>query len=666
MYRCQHQLAGASIYYTINGDDPTEEDGTPYDGDTPITLTAESENKSFTIRAIAYADDLLPSIVTSKTYHVTPVGLPQFSPTPVVKYQGSVMVTIEVEPEGSVIRYSDDGGAPTAIYEEPLILTEPTLIRAQAYNDDFTFETEVVEAFYDVVQTMPAPGVGPGGVGFADLSRDGQPELSLWLRAHDITDVEDGGKVHHWGDMSGNENHAHNDESMVDSNIENTGENWKPAPSFVAGGLNNWPVVHFGSQAGAEGDNRILVVDDADNLDGGAGISIFMVVKRNQMFGDFAALFQKRDIRNQPAQAAYVLEMDGGANPNKMQFVIARDIFLKSIDEFNDEDYYIVNVNLNSNHGLATFITDGVLKSSAAYARPVQSVHSPVIIGGFQPIDVAEIVMFNSDVNNAQTKLVKNYLAAKYGLELDNGLMYTHTDYIYDIIGVGQTEDIAGASSESHLFGSGGALQLSADGFAADGDFVIAGHNGAEIDDDNDGKSWSRFWYLQTTGTDADVTVGFDFEAAGLESEPSAEYKLWYKEDAADENWTDLGVTAMVDELLVNFEVENIQTGYYAIGILAHGDPVDVPDHSVAEDMLNLYPNPAKDRITLEFESSHAGNVYITVIDMYGRVVGFETITKDTSRVSHEINLTGLNPGSYFIEVKDKTQRSVKRFIVQY
>jgi hypothetical protein len=391
-----------------------------------------------------------------------------------------------------------------------------------------------------------------------------------------------------------------------------------------------------------------------------------MVVKRNEMYGDFAALIQKRDVRNQPAQASYVLEMDGGANPNKMQFVIARDIFLKSIDEFNDQDYYIVNANLNSQHGLATFITDGALKSSAAYGKPVQSTHAPVIIGGFQAMDVAEVIKFNSDVNNAQTTIVNNYLAAKYGLGLDNGLLYTHTDYLHDIIGVGQIADIAGVSSESHLLSSGGALQLSAEGFAADGDFVMAGHNGADITDDNDGKSWSRFWYVQTSGNGGHVTLGFDFEAAGLETAPATDYKLWYKEDASAESWTNTGVAATVDESMVNFAVENIQTGYYAVGILAPGaSTVDAKNPALTQDMFTIYPNPAKDKLTMVYENDFSGHVFITVMDVYGRVVEFESVSKYAPGLSHEINLSGLNPGFYFIEVRDSSQRSVKRFLKQ-
>ena len=652
--------AGASIYYTTDGSDPDDTDGTLFEPGTGIELTDTT-----TIRAVAYAPDLKPSGIVVATYNVTPVGLPAFSPTPDVQYQKSVTVTISAEPEGSIIRYSDDGSEPTTVYEEPLVITGPTQIRAQAYNEDFTFATQITEAYYDVVETEPAPGVGPAGVGFADLSRDNQPELSLWLRAHDIVDTDDGATVNIWSDQSGNNNDAHNDESSIDSNIPNTGENWKAAPSFVANGLNNWPALHFGSLAGDEGDPRMLVVNDADNLDGGAGISIFMVMKRNQMFGDFAALYQKRDVRNQPAQSAYVLEMDGGANPNKMQFVIARDIFLKSQDEFNDEDYYIINVSLNSKHRLASFITNGELKSSALYTKPLQNVHAPVIIGGFQPMDVAEIAMFNSDMNSAQTVLVHNYLAAKYGLGLTGGLKYTNGDFIYDIIGIGREQDISGEGSEMHSYSSGGALLISANTFEADGDYVIAGHNGGELSDDNDARAWTRVWYVETSGNGGDVTMGFDFEAPGIASEPSTDYKLWYKADLDDESWTDLEITAGLDGEILNFMIENIQDGFYAIGIESPDFSVDVKDPMKPEDSFRVYPNPASDKITVELENERTGNVMISIIDVNGRRVAYESVSKQTVNLMHEIDLSSLNSGFYFIEVRDDQQRLIERFFIK-
>lgn len=654
--------AGATIYYTLDNTDPDDTDGILYDG--PFTLEAVSTIETFNVRAIAYAPELNPSGIVAATYTVTPVGLPQFSPTPLVSYQENVEVTITVEPAGSLIRYSTDGGAPTTLYDGPFLLEQETLVRAQAYNSDFTFSTEIVEAFYEVVETEPAPGVGPGGIGFADLSRENQPEMGLWLRAHDL-DAADGDIITVWGDQSGNNNHAHNDESAVGTQITNTGENWQPAPSFVADGLNGWPTLHFGTRIGGDNpDRRMLVVDDADNLDGGAGLSLFMVVKRNEMHPDFAALFQKRDVRNQPAQASYVLEMDGGANPNKMQFVIARDIFLKSQDEFNDTDYYLINTFLNSKHSQAVFMTDGVLKSAAQYLRPIQSTHAPVIIGGFQPVDIAEVVFFNSDVNRAQTIIIQNYLAAKYGLDNVDHVFYTNTNYIYDIIGVGQTIDLLDQESETHNFSSGGGLQLFAGSFTADDDFVMAGHNGAVLTDDNDAKSWSRFWNVETVGNGANVTLGFDFDTDGIVNDPSTDYKLWYKADETAD-WTDMSITPTLSERVLNFAVPAIAEGIYAIGISAPGvvGIIDTPEISHNHGFV-VYPNPARERVTVMLEERFSGSVDIRIKDMYGRLVASKVVVKDNAVMSHDFDLSGLRTGTYMVEVMDNHQRSVKLFVI--
>jgi len=654
--------AGAQIYYTLDNTEPSQTNGTLYTG--PIALSAASEIKTYNIRAIAYADGLKPSGIATATYVVTPVGLPQFTPTPLVSYQKNVLVTIAVEPAGSIIRYSDDGGTPTTLYDGPILLTQTTNLKAQAYSADFSFATSIVEATYEVVQTTPAPGVGPGGVGFADLSRENQPALSLWLRAHDLA-VADGEKVLLWEDQSGNSNNAHNDETGVDTPIPNTGENWKPAPTLVADGLNGWSVVNFGSQLGGDNPNvRNLIVDDADNLDGGAGISIFLVLKRNQMFGDFAAIFQKRDIRNQPAQSSYVLEMDGGANPNKMQFVIARDVFQKSIDPFNDEDFYIVNVGLNSKHKLTTFLTDGVLKSSTLYQKPIQNSHAPMIIGGFQPVDIAEIVMFNSDVNMAQTVLINNYLAAKYQLDNVAGVFYSDPVHVHDLIGVGRAADLADSGSETHNFSAGGGLQILAGNFAADGDYVMAGHNGAVLAEGTETKAWTRFWNVETAGNGANVTLGFDFETPGISSTPSTDYKLWYKasQEAA---WINMDITPVIAGNVLNFAVSDIQPGVYAIGVNAPGANAVAELTNSVNEGFQIYPNPARERVTVMVEDQFNGHIDIRVRDIYGRLVTAETVVKNGASLNHELDLTGLRTGTYMIEVVDNNKRSVRILMIQ-
>ncbi|MFO7933326.1 MAG: DNRLRE domain-containing protein [Bacteroidales bacterium] len=648
--------SGATLYYTTDGTDP---DDTSAEYTEAIVLTDTT-----TLKAVAYAPDLKPSPMAIGTYFITPVGLPQFSPSPVPKYQPPVEVTITAEPQDAVIRYSDDGSDPTTLYSEPIILDQTTTLKAQAFSADFTYSTDVAEVTYTVIPPTGTAGTGPGGVGYQDLSRAGQPELSMWLKADGISGATDGSEITEWPDASGNENDGYN--TWVDggdNGIPNTGESQKRPPVYREGMLNGLPVLEFGSTAEERGS---IVVDDADNLDGGEGISLFMVSRRNEMYGDFAALIQKRDI-SAPGddQEAYVFEMNGGSNPNEMQWVIARDLFVQNDSIIDDERYYLFNVGLNGDHGLGYFITNGFLDNTAAYGRPVQATHAPVIIGGFQAMNIAEVVAFNSTVNMAQTLIVHEYLAAKYGLHLIGAQgvmnMYDHDTYTSDLIGVGRAGDLAESAEEEHLHATGGALELKADGFAAAGDFVLAAHNGADISEDAN-KVWSRMWYVKTAGDGGNVDMVFDFTKAGLTLGSAEGYMLSHRATSEDD-WADLGITPVMDGEKLVFSVSDIADGYYAVGQALPGTVSTGPEELAGG--FSLYPNPAQDRVNLIYSSDRANMVTITVYDFTGRVAHSGVVMNATGTLETTIDLSGFEKGMYMIEVKDGDTRTQKTLVVQ-
>ncbi|MGC9341825.1 MAG: DNRLRE domain-containing protein, partial [Bacteroidales bacterium] len=520
--------SGATIYYTLDGSEPTDA-STQYTD--PVTIT-----ESTTIKAIAYAPDLKESPVAIGSFTVIPVGLPEFSLSAVPKYQPPIEVAITVEPEDAVIRYSDDGGNPTTLYTEPLVLSQTTTIKAQAFSADFTYSTEIVEVTYTIIPPTGTAGTGPGGVGYKDLSRSGQPELGLWLKP-EMLSVADGEAILEWPDASGNENDAYNTwEDGGENGIPETAESQKQPPVMSEDALNGKAVAVMGA---AEEERGTLIVDDADNLDGGEGQAVFMVMKRNEIFSDFAAIFQKRDVRGgDPATQAYVLEMNGGADPNTMQYVITRDIFLRSDRTFNADDYYILNPGLNGDAGLSYFNVNGVQEKTAAYGKPINAVAATVIVGGFQAMSLAELVYFNSTMNAAQTMIIHEYLAAKYGLTLESGNMYTNTDYVSDLVGIGKATDLAESAEVEHLHATGGALELKADALTAAGDYVFAAHNGEAVAEDEN-KVWSRMWYVEAVGNGGNVSLVFDFAKAGLTLDGADGYILSYKA-TADGEWTDL------------------------------------------------------------------------------------------------------------------------------
>ena len=651
-----NQPPADALYYTIaEGSDPADPDRTsdlwPEGG---ITISATS-----TVKVTAFQNSM--SEVTTATYTIIPVAPVTFSPSPVPKYQPPIEVTLSTQPEDAVIRYSDDGSDPATLYTEPIVLTQTTTIKVQAFSADFTYSTDVVEATYTVIPPAGTEGTGPGGVGFKDLTKENQPEVGLWLKPDMISGATDGGAVLEWPDASGNENLAYNTwADGGDNAIPNTGESQKMPPLYRADVLNGQPVLEFG-MPNADQTRGSLIVDDADNLDGGEGNSLLMVVKRNEMFDDFAALFQKRDIRGDASGQAYVLEMNGGDDPNTIQWVVTRDIFVRSDMLFNADDYYLLNVGLNGTHHLAYFLVDGRIEKTTAYSKPILSTDATLIIGGFQSMNLAEVVYFNSTVNAAQTRIVHEYLAAKYGLSLTDGSatinLYTNTSYTSDLIGIGQEADLVGGGSESHLHATGGGLELKADAFSADGDYVMAAHDGSPLATDG---AWSRTYYVQTAGSGGSVQMIFDFEKAGLTLGEVSQYKLHY---AADDpaSITDLGLTATSDGNKLVFTVDNVADGYYTIGMST----------GLGDDRLGqlpgvaVYPNPARELVTVSLRNELNGEVDIHIYDLSGKTALSTQVMKAGEWMQHELDLGALEKGYYMIEVQLEGNRYMHGLVKQ-
>jgi hypothetical protein len=648
------QTPGSTIYYTLDGTEPTEESLLYEDG---ILLTDTA-----TVTARAFADGLVASSSVSATYNVAPVGLPVFSPTPLVEYSDAVNVTINVQPDDAFIFYSDDGGDPLTPYPGGgILLTETTTIRARGVNSEGTAFGPILEATYTVVNTVPGTGTGPGGVGASDNAIAGQPENALWLRADAIMDVADGEQVFTWEDQSGNGNDAYN--TYVeggDNSIPNTGESQKPAPTYVADGLNGKPVLQFGLDDGSDPLNRSLIIDDADNLDGGAGISIFAVFKRNQFYADFAAIFQKRDITAGAPGQAYVLEFNGGSNPHTMQFVIERSLFLRSDSEFNDQDYYIVNAELQGDFSQVILRSNGGIEKVNSFNGIIPAVDAPAIVGGFQPINIPELTVYKKGLNAAQNLIVHNYLAVKYGLELMEGdtdlKLYTNTDYTEDLIGVGKTLYLDGTTEQEHRSASGAGLQIDVRSPLAVDDFVMAAHNGLPV---TTASNWERIWHVEVIGNSPNVDMIFDFEAAGVDAPGSVDnLKLLYYDG---EDWTDTGLAPVAGDGTVKFAADGLQSGEYRLGTLTQTAEVD---HS---DLLRVFPNPSNgDVVNIRLDNDAQGTILIGVYDYTGREVRAIRADKAGTVLQETLNLNTLPNGMYTVRVmQEGAFRAIRKLIKQ-
>ena len=131
------QMDGASIFYTLDGSEPTIE-STSYK---KFKISGKT-----VVKAVAYRDGFYSDVVTCE-YALGRCADPIVSPRDgtVFKHSGQV-VRIDQNGEEGVLRYTIDGTEPTAespVYEGPFAVDDSTVVKAKVFSDRY-FDSSVV------------------------------------------------------------------------------------------------------------------------------------------------------------------------------------------------------------------------------------------------------------------------------------------------------------------------------------------------------------------------------------------------------------------------------------------------------------------------------------------------------------------------------------------
>ncbi len=110
-----------------------------------------------------------------------------------------------------------------------------------------------------------------------------------------------------------------------------------------------------------------------------------------------------------------------------------------------------------------------------------------------------------------------------------------------------------------------------------------------------------------------------------------------------------------------------VGTSYYRIkqvdkdGKFAYGNVVTL--NTTNSNSLKLYPNPAKGNVTLSFSAKQAGILMANIIDANGIVVKEIKINAVVGLNNNQIDVCGLNSGSYTIVLRNKLQSITSKFV---
>lgn len=399
---------------------------------------------------------------------------------------------------------------------------------------------------------------GPGGVGNSE-GTNGQPKNILWLDASKLG-LADGADVSTWTDLSGNTNNA----------TQTTTNNM---PIMATGIINGKPVVRFRpttpnrTQTYLQYDGSALI---------NSGYSILSVAARRSL-GFKMILGGTNGTGNQ--------NLHWGWRDNT-QFTLAqwgndinRTLSVNTANTFSV--FSSVRRSSTSPWGRAIF-QDGAVLGATDNNTTLLTSYDGASIGrlttNYYDIDVAELILYSSALNEAQRLIVDNYLSAKYNLSLGVNQFYSNSTYNYDVIGIGSSD---GTVKHAETSGSGGGIYLKEYGNSLDetNEFVFAGNDNTAVGEvatdlptlpsgNLTGRS-QRVWYIdRTTGTTTNASIGFNPTEIGLGVGADNQiFYLLYRTGTSGSFSTVSGAQGVINNGMIWFNVTNANLidGYYTI-----------------------------------------------------------------------------------------------------
>ncbi|MGL1889202.1 MAG: DUF2341 domain-containing protein, partial [Reichenbachiella sp.] len=185
--------------------------------------------------------------------------------------------------------------------------------------------------------------------------------------------------------------------------------------------------------------------------------------------------------------------------------------------------------------------------------------------------DIAEIIMFTRPIFDTQADIIQNYLAAKYGLVIENDKYVFDNTHGNEVAGIGQT-----FSTDQHVAAEAGVITISNASTLDNGDFVLFGHDNASIDswatsdtpDADSIRRVAREWRFNLTGTPGTITIALDADELPELITGYQDYVVFVDADGDFSAGTDVYQTTLVDGQYKASEVPIVSGDYVSIGII--------------------------------------------------------------------------------------------------
>jgi hypothetical protein len=442
--------------------------------------------------------------------------------------------------------------------EFSLVRTDSTASGTQVTFD--LADGQLQDGYYTLGEISPITGgTGPGGLETVRTNSS----LLYWLKADVGITTDSSDHVSAW-----------TDQTSRDNTFRQTSAEKQPTLQTSGFGANNLPALRFdGDHADPDGSGGSeLPGANADKLELSTSTSprTVFIVNRSLQHRNLDGLWgvNLNDFGVRRAHDSTTAWQDPG---NENTFNNGGLMFVNGIQGGGGAAAgepvilsAVGNSALLATRGRATFATT----SLGDYFNAAQINASRAWNG-----DIAEVIVYDRELNLAERSVVENALSAKYAIPLSAGDHYAgddpvNGDYDLDVFGIGQAD----AANSLYNTGSAGLGLMAMVNTLDDGDWVLAGHRTPvnRLVDEAPGLSrWDRAWYLDATGN-VDVTLTFDFSDAGLSTEGLDQPLVLLYSPTNAFQFTQLDLAPILNGDQVSFLVSGdlLADGYYTLGIV--------------------------------------------------------------------------------------------------
>lgn len=417
---------------------------------------------------------------------------------------------------------------------------------------------------------------GPAGVGSSTNN-------VLWLKAGSGTSSTiNNTRISSWNDQSGN-------------GINVTQTVAAQQPSFATNVLNGMPAIQFDNVNGA-GVNDKMIGPDSPILDNTSGYSFFNVVRPQNVDNEARVIISKRT--------------SVAVDQSFMLFFFTGSRYYVDIQSNNNRFNTTTTYAANNNYILNTIYNGTLAAASRAKAYTGETLeitatetntlvlnnNSPLLIGTTDASDprpfggyIAEVIMYNIAVNDAQRIIINNYLSSKYNITLASNDKYAgdspaNGNFDENVSGIG-----AEASGANPTFSASASLGLGINTLSGlgNGDYILIGHatstnslnttDVSGISGSYPGR-WQRVWYVDITNSGAPIQTDIEFDMiaggiSGISPATPSNYKLLYRAGTSGA-WSEVATASSISGSRVIFSSYNFNSntddGFYTIGTTNH------------------------------------------------------------------------------------------------